>query len=340
MNANQDVTLQTPGQIVGHQWALELLMRQAQANRLPQALLLTGPPNVGKSSLARFFAQYLDCQAETRPCGHCISCRKVVSGNHPDIRILDQDDQPLKIDQVRELQRELALSPAEGAYRVAVFCNFERATPSAANALLKTLEEPAPQVVMILTAAEPGSLLPTIVSRCQILKLRPIPKSEVLAALRSRWQAEPEQAELLTQLAAGRLGWAARALTDETFLERRSQCLDDLLDLLRLPRAERLAYAQQFSRDTVALKEALTLWLMVWRDLLLLKSNGQTKITNLDWQGALQQIAQCSTIAQISQMITRLHQALYYLERNVNPRLILEVVLLKLPGYTELDRTN
>jgi DNA polymerase-3 subunit delta' len=299
-------------------------------------LLLTGPANIGKSSVARFFAQYLTCQAEEKPCGRCLSCRKVVSGNHSDVRIFDEAEGSLKIEQVRELQRELSLSPRESQYRVALLCNFEKATLSAANALLKTLEEPASSVVMILTTPEPGNLLPTIVSRCQILKLRPLPSADILEALQTRWQAPPAQAQLLTQLAAGRLGWAVRALTDETFLERRSQHLADLLDLLRMRRAERLTYAFQLSSNVTLMREALTTWLIIWRDLLLLKSNAQTRITNLDWQEVLQNLAQQIQIPQAREAMTRLQAALYNLERNVNPRLNLEVVLLKLPHYADI----
>ncbi len=331
MTENQDFALH----IVGHTWALDLLKRQYENERVPQSLLITGTPNIGKSSVARFFAQYLNCQGELRPCGHCLSCRKVVSGNHPDVRIFD-DNGPLKIDEVRTLQRELSLSPHEGEYRVALLCNFERATISAANALLKTLEEPASQVVIILTAPDPGILLPTIVSRCQILTLRSLPDAEVQDALLSRWQASAEQAELLAQLAGGRLGWAVRALTDEDFVARRAQYMADLLDLLRMHRAERLVYANEMSRDTAVLKEALTLWLTVWRDLLLLKSGSQTKIVNLDWHEILQNIALQSNIAQLKETIFRLRTTLLNLDRNVNPRLNLEVALLKLPRYVDI----
>lgn len=321
--------------VVGHNWAIDLFRQQEQVGRVAQSLLLTGPPNIGKSTLGRFWAQYLNCPAEPRPCGHCLSCRKVMSGNHPDIRIFDEDE-ALKIDQIRELQRELSLSPVEGRYRVALLCNFERATTGAANALLKTLEEPASQVVLILTAVEPGSLLPTIVSRCQMLKLRPLANEAILTALQTRWQTEPAQAELLTQLAAGRLGWAVNALTDQDFLARRSRFLGDMLDLLRMHRAERLDYASDLSRDTAALKEALVLWLIIWRDLLLLMSGGQTKVINLDWQDKLQPIARRSTLAQAKEMVVRLQKAYQNLDRNVNPRLNLEVVLLHLPRYADI----
>ena len=147
-----------------------------------------------------------------------------------------------------------------------VLCNFERATFSAANALLKTLEEPASQVVLVLTASDPGALLPTIVSRCQMLTLRPLSTQTVAEALQTYWQASPDQAELLAQLAAGRLGWAVRALEDQELLVRREHHLQELLALLGAGRVERLAYAQQLSRDLAMLKEVLSLWLTVWRD--------------------------------------------------------------------------
>lgn len=331
MDTNQDFAVH----VVGHEWAIDLLQRQHKNGRVPQSLLIVGPPNIGKSTVARFFAQYLNCRGDSPPCGHCPSCRKTISGNHPDVRILD-NDAPLKIDDVRALQRELSLSSLEGDYRVAVLANFEQATISAANALLKTLEEPASQVVLILTALDPGALLPTIVSRCQVLTLRPVPDADMLQALQTRWQATTEQAELFTQLAGGRLGWAVNALTDEEFVARRRQYLDDLLDLLRMHRAERLAYAYEMSRDMAKLQEALTLWLTIWRDVLLLKSESQTKIINLDWQDVLRQVAAKSQISQIKEMVGRLQTALLNLNRNVNPRLNLEVMLLKLPLYPDL----
>lgn len=332
MNNEQNFKIQ----MIGHGWAIDLFKQQGQAGRMPHALLITGPANVGKSTLARFFAQYLNCQAGDKPCGRCLSCRKLVTGNHPDIRLFDDEDKALKIDQVRELQRELSLSPRESNYRVAILCNFEKATIGAANALLKTLEEPASPVIMILTTPEPGNLLPTIVSRCQVLKLRPLPGAEVLEALQTRWQSPPEQAELLTQLAAGRLGWAVRGLTDVAFLERRKQRLNDLLDLLRMYRAERLTYAYQLSNDLSGLKETLIIWLTIWRDLLLLTTHAQTRITNLDWQEALQKIASQTNVVHARDMIARLQTTLYNLEQNVNPRLNLEVMLLKLPRYADI----
>ncbi len=323
--------------VVGHQWAITLLKQQQRLGKVPQSLLLTGLPNVGKSTLARYLAQSLNCREEPKPCGRCLSCQKIISGNHPDVRIFDEVEQSLKIDQVRELQRELSLSPYESACRVAVLCNFERATNSAANALLKTLEEPASQVVIILTATDPGRLLPTIVARCQALALRPLPRQLVLDTLQTRWQASPEQAELLAQLAAGRLGWAVRALEDKPFLKWRERRLQAMVDLLSMNRAERLAYAYKMSRDRANIKESLTLWLTIWRDLMLLCSGSRVPIINLDWQDTLQAIARHINLTQAKDMVARLQAALTNMRYNVNPRLNLETVFLKLPMHIKAN---
>lgn len=317
--------------LVGHQLVVDSLRQQQQNDHVPQSLLLVGPPNIGKSTVARFFMQTLNCQGEVKPCGQCLACRKTQSGNHPDLFIFDEGDDALKIETIRSLQRTLSLSPVEGQYRVALLCNFEQATTSAANALLKTLEEPPPQVVLMLTATDKNALLPTIVSRCQVLTLHPLPTAEVVTVLQERWQVSLERAVLLAQLATGRLGWAIRALNDEQFLERRQQSLQDLLMLLTANRADRLAYAYKLSQDTTLLKETLIFWITLTRDLLLLHNHCRTTIINQDWRDKLQPLATQLSGSKIKAMVVRLRDALRNLEYNVNPRLNLEVTLLKLP---------
>lgn len=320
--------------VVGHEWAVGVLRRAANSGNISHAYLLTGPPDVGKTTLALALAATLLCQGEGEPpCGACRACRLIASGNHPDLHVIESE-QPgarLKIEQVRELQRQLALTPVEGRWRVVILRRFEEATTSAANALLKTLEEPPSYVVLAVLANDADRLLPTILSRCQQVPLRPLPTSIVQQSLVERWRVQPEQATLLAHLSGGRLGWAVRALNDEKALQRRAKRLDALHQLVGASTVERFRYAEKMARDSVATQETLDLWIGWWRDVMLLAADADAPLTNVDRQEVLRDHARRFGVERSGAMVMALRSASDRLKRNANTRLTLEVLMLDLP---------
>jgi DNA polymerase-3 subunit delta' len=324
--------------IYGHQWAVDLLDRGLRAGRVPHALLLAGPSQVGKRTLALALAAALICPAEKKPCGQCRSCRLIAQGGHPDVRLVSADDSEsgrdgvLKIDQIRELQREATLAPMEARRKVFVLRDLERANLPAANALLKTLEEPPSQVVLLLTSARPHALLPTIISRCQVLALRGLPQQDVAEALAGHWGASRVQAELLARLAEGRLGWAVQRLTDAKAWDERTRRLAEARELPRQSRLQRLAYADELSRSSVAVQPTLALWISWWRDIMMVQHGCGANMRNVDLAEALAQEAAHYDQTQVKRYLARLQAAPTQINQNANGRLLLETLVLHMPA--------
>ncbi|MEA3460022.1 MAG: DNA polymerase III subunit delta' [Chloroflexota bacterium] len=318
-------------QVIGHEWAVKLLKCSLDNGRVSHAYLLTGPPQIGKTTLALDFARALNCAGKKKPCGECTSCRKIAHGTHPDVRVIEGEGGTIKIDQIRDLQRQASLSPLEGRWKAYIIRQMGQATTEASNCLLKTLEEPPAHVILILTASNVQSLLPTVVSRCQVLNLHLLTAEEVQNALQEHWGVEDAQAELLARLSGGRLGWAVDASRDKDVLKRRGECLDKLTDLLGRGKVERFAYARKLSQDPERMREVLDWWLSWGHDLLLVREGSQTEITNLDRRASLLKQAERYGLGQIHGFLTALRAAVYALEHNANARLALEVLMLSLP---------
>jgi len=320
--------------VIGHEWAVAHLSRALVHGRMRHAYLITGPDQVGKTTLARAFAAALNCTGEQPPCGRCRACTLIARDAHPDVTVIaaEAGGSTLKIDQVRALQQALALRPFEARYRVAILRNFHQANPAAANALLKTLEEPAPGVVLLLTATSADLLLPTIVSRCQPLHLRPLPLQTVYQALIQRWGAAPEQAQTLARLSGGRIGWAIRALGDPALLTLRQEALTTLTALLESSRRERFALIERLPQDKATLTEVLGIWQSFWRDVVLAARGSRAPVTNYDCAGQITALALGAGAEQAERALLATNRTLDYLYKNANTRLALEVLALEYPG--------
>lgn len=350
-----------PGQwpVFGHSWAIQLLARTAApsaggatagARTGPShAYLLLGAPQIGKSTLARAFARALLCTGEgPRPCHRCRHCQLIARNAHPDLQlfqpkkklpnkdeeVVDRIDGSILRPQADILVHEAALRPLEGRYRILLIQDAHRANEVFQNKVLKTLEEPPPNTLLLLTALDRGSLLPTIVSRCQVLDLRPLDTATVEDALRRGWQVNQEQAALYARLCNGRLGWAVDQLADPENNRQRLDQLHQLWELLAADRVRRLAFAESLAanRDSRQLFGLLELWTAWWRDVLLVQAGSAEACSNVDQADELHRQAQALASEPVRQLIHTLQKIERYLHHTVNTRLALDVLVLQLPA--------
>ncbi len=326
--------------LVGHEWVVERLRRDIAQQRVRHAYLFTGPAGIGKRTLVAAFARALLCAAPDPPCGQCRHCSLTLKGSHPDLLTVEPiisgksvRAAKIKIEPMRQLIYDLALKPVEAQRRVARLLRFDAANDEAQSAFLKTLEEPPGQTVLLLTAERADDLLPTIVSRCEGVALRPLPRETVASALITRWLVPAERAELLAHLSQGRLGWAVRTQQDDSALEARAQKLDDLSALVGGTRVTRFAYAERLAKEGTVerIQETLDLWLAYWRDVLLAASGASTPLANPDREADIRRLAATVTPAAASQVMQGLRRTGELLEKNANARLALEVCLLDWP---------
>jgi DNA polymerase-3 subunit delta' len=324
--------------IVGHEQAVGLLGRAVASGLVAHAYLFVGPDGIGKTVLAMEFARLLQCEqpdlAAGDPCGVCSACRRIAHGNHPDVTLVEAEEgkRQLGIDAVRDNVIHLAnLAPSSGRWRVFILPNVERMTPNTVNALLKTLEEPPERVVLLLTTAEPENLLPTLVSRCQIVPMRPLDAHVIAEALIARWSVPDEQARILAGLASGRLGWAVRAHDDPDLASARAEQLNKLIACTYAGRDERLVAAARFGADADAARSAIEIWMLWWRDVVL-AAHGATHLLS-DGGARDEAAAQGRALGpeRVERFLRALIEAQSALDQNANPRLTLDVLMLDLP---------
>jgi DNA polymerase-3 subunit delta' len=320
--------------MVGNERIVDSLHRDVAAGRLPHALLLSGPEGVGKTRLALELAKALNCTGESAPCQRCPHCRQIESGSHPDVWLIQRADtrDSILIQQVRELRTSASLRAFQGKRKVYIISGAEALSAPAADALLKTLEEPQSQVTIVLTASDLDALPPTVLSRCRSLILQSVDPRLIEQTLIERGQL-PETAHRLARLAHGSVGWALRASADPELVSRYEDLIASLSSLLDLDLGARLELVETLTakKDRWQARRVLELLVLLARDLIYLHEGMATDLTTDEAQRTLARQADRFGLGQLHAYMRCLRTAMERVEQNVDPRLALEAIVVNLP---------
>jgi DNA polymerase-3 subunit delta' len=319
--------------IIGNERAVTTLARAA-ASIPVHAYLLVGPARVGKRTLALEFAMALNCERSIRPCHACYACHKIASGNHPDVATIEPIDgrETISVEQVRELRESAILRPYEGVWRVFLIV-ADTLTGGAADALLKMLEEPPPQMVLVLIARDLEGLAETIVSRCQVITLNPVPAAVIAHALEEHGAA-PGEARRLAELAHGAPGWALEALANPMVVADRERVLERMSSLATLSLSDRLVLIEEITsgaaragKERGLLRQYLEVLLEWWRDVLLVCGGHPELVTNRTRLAELERQAQQQALDRVYCVLRAIVTAMVRIDQNVDPRLALEALV-------------
>ena len=309
------------GQVHGQEKAVRILKGILERNAVAHCYLFAGEEGVGKDLAAREFAKALLCaKVEGDACDACSACRRIDSAQHPDVHVMGGEERQIKIDQVRELGEVLSKKSFEGGLKVAIVREAETMNQAAANAFLKTLEEPPSQSIIVLVSARPDLLPDTIRSRAQMVRFYPLSRAALAAALTA--DSGLDKRELRASLAQGRLARAmepALCQSRDTFLEGLRQALRDAAD------------ADQLWKDRDDMDEWFDMAILWLRDCMALKASGSaSQVVNLDQASLIEQMSGQATLKDLSRVLSHLFQTRDLLRFNLNKHLTFQHTLMHL----------
>lgn len=304
--------------IKGQERPIKLLKSYLGQGSLEGGYLFSGPEGVGKKLTAKALAKAVNCEADTldRPCAQCASCLKIEKGQHPDVHLIECPEAEIKIADIRQLQRQISLKPYEGRTKVFIIDNAHKLTAEAAGALLKVLEEPAKNSLIILISDKPGLLFKTVLSRCKILKFSGLRRQQLKRLFRDDYHLDEVSAHFLAYFSEGRLGRSLR-LKDADIVREKNNVIDDFI-FSRSPGAKNPA-----AQERQGLYQCLNILSAWFRDIYLLKSGiSASEVINCDRKAELSQEMRRFSIADLNRITDAITEAASFLEGNINTKLI------------------
>ncbi len=318
--------------ITGQKLVIEILKKSISQDRLSHAYLFAGASGTEKKLAAVEFAKAINCEIKQKDsCDSCLSCRKINNSNHPDIKFINPEGNYLKIDMIRNIQREIIYKPYESDKKIYIINNIELLTIEAANSLLKILEEPPEYIILILLTDDVEQLLATIISRCQTIRFNKISKQLVIDKLITNYELKSDKAKLIANLAGGRFDKAIKLVEDDDLLATRNDFIDFIIDLNQQDLVKLFEIIEKISAYKEQISSFFEVCLTFYRDLLFLKLEQKDLIINFDYLSDLEVIVdnyQLDTLEKAINIIEDTNNTVK--TKNVNLKLTLESLFIRL----------
>lgn len=305
-------------EIKGQERTKDILLRTLKSGRLANTLLFVGPEGVGKSLMAKYLAKSVNClNSDFEACGQCNSCLKIDKLNHPDVHWIEKDESgAIKIEQVRGIEKEIQLRPYEAKKKVFIIIEAQNLTPEASNALLKTLEEPPADSLLILTSAHADQLLPTILSRCQKFFFTAMGPEILKNILIKDYKLNERLSHFLAYFSQGRIGKAI-TFSQNDILKEKNGFIDNFTKSFTTPGY----FDNNFFGDKPRIKEGLEILLDWYRDVLLLKlGSDASRLVNSDRQKELQILKGKYSLTDLLDILSDIMMTLKLLQQNINTK--------------------
>ena len=320
--------------IIGQEQIKEHLQNAIATGKVSHAYILNGEKSSGKEFIAKVFAQTLQCEkGGTEPCNECRSCKQTVSKNQPDIIYVSHEKpNTISVDDIRaQVNNDVAIKPYSSKYKVYIINEAEKMTPQAQNAILKTLEEPPAYAVIMLLVSNVNTLLPTILSRCVVLNMKPVRDELVKKYLMEELQIPDYKADVCVAFARGNVGKAKLLASSEEFENVKAEALSLLKYIKDMEIQEIVSAIKKISEYRLEINDYLDIMSIWYRDVLLFKAtNDVNHLVFREEIQSIRKVAARSSYEGIERVIRALDKAKKRLDANVNFDLAMELMLLEI----------